>query len=181
MIKSVTLCVPRYVRKFIMSEPDYDCVSPGVFNVPKRSELGQLIQGFSMTIPYTEIMPRMVKSKSTEFITFEYSCKKQTFDIPVHRYPDLVNFLIEQFRASLIREVSILHAVHPGESYGWMVRFFLAKRGVVTDDSEDAKDMEWDAVKKIYRDHLSRTQRKNMDNRDILTSSLSELQQIRML
>jgi len=175
MIKEITLCVPKYVKKFILSEPDYECISDNVIKVPRLSELGHLINGFSRTIPYTQPIQEHSLTKSTELLTFKYNCKKKAFDIPVQRYSVLVAFLNEQFRASLIREVTVIHSLHNDDDYGWMVRFFLKQRGVIVDDAQE-KDMEWETAKKIYRDHLSRINEKNAKNRKLSKPVLSGLE-----
>ena len=172
MIKEITLCVPRYVKKFIVSEPDYERISSNIIKAPRLSELGHLIHGFSRTIPFTQIFPEQQVPKSMELLTVRYNCKKKAFDVPTQRYSVLVAFLTEQFRASLIREVTILHSVHSEDDYGWMVRIFLERRGVIVDDAQD-KDMEWERAKKIYRDHLERTQKKNATNRKLSKPVLS--------
>lgn len=172
MIKEITLCVPRYVKKFIVSEPDYQSISENVIVAPRLSELGHLIHGFSRTIPYTQLYPKPEVSKTMELLTVRYNCKKKAFDVPVQRYTALVAFLTEQFRASLIREVTLLHSVHSEDDYGWMVRVFLERRGVIVDDAQD-KDIEWERAKKIYRDHLARTQEKNAKNRKLSQPVLS--------
>lgn len=172
MTKEITLCVPKYVKKFLLSEPDYEHMGQGVIKAPRLSELGHLIHGFSRTIPYTQIFEPVELSKSTRLLTVKYNCKKKAFDVPAERYITLVAFLTEQFRASLIREVSALHAMHPESDYGWMVRAFLERRGVVISDSLD-KDMEWETAKKIYRDHLDRISMKNSKNRKLSQPVLS--------
>jgi hypothetical protein len=178
MIKEITLCVPKYVKKFILSEPDYELLSPDTIKVPRLSELGHLIHGFSRTIPYTQPIQEHALSKHTELISIRYNCKKKAFDIPVERYPHMVAFLTEQFRASLIREVSAVHELHSEEDYGWIVRTFLSRRGVVVDDAMDARDMEWERAKKIYRDHLERIQKKNARNRKLSKPVLSGLERV---
>ena len=177
MVKEITLCVPRYVKKFLMSEPDYEHISPDVIKAPRLSELGHLIHGFSRTIPYIQPQIEQEISKSSELITIKYNCKKKAFHIPTQRYAVLVAFLKEQFRASLIREVTLIHAMHSEEDYGKMVRFFLERRGVITDDAHN-KDMEWETAKKIYRDHLSRIYEKNTRNSKLSKPRLSGLEPV---
>lgn len=177
MIKEITLCVPRYVKKFILSEPDYERVSEGVIKVPRLSELGHLIHGFSRTIPYTQPQADLSLGKSQELLSVRYNCKKKAFDVPVQRYSALAAFLTEQFRASLIREVTAIHTLHSEEDYGWMVRSFLERRNVIIDDAQE-KDMEWETAKKIYRDHLSRMHEKNATNRKLSKPVLSGLERV---
>jgi len=172
MTKEITLCVPKYVKKFLLSEPDYEHLEKGVIKAPRLSELGHLIHGFSRTIPYTQIFEPVEVPKNSKLLTVKYNCKKKSFDVPVERYPSLVAFLTEQFRASLIREVSALHANHPESEYGWMVKSFLDRRGVIVNDSLD-KDMEWETAKKIYRDHLERMDGRNSKNRKLSLPHLS--------
>ena len=92
----------------------------------------------------------------------------------MEKLPELEQFLVELFRASLVKEVAAVHHVHPEDNYSWMVRSFLDRRQIVTSDEQD-KDMEWDTAKKIYRDHLSRIQQKNWTNRQLSRPVLSRL------
>jgi len=166
MIKEIALSLPRFVIKYILSEPDYfqvDCTSASgvpIIHVPKVSEIGRLIHCVSRTISYTQPVVDRPLQKGHEFVRLRYNCKKKSFDVPVEKYQELEAVLVEQFRASLVKEVSAIHYEHPEENYGWMVRSFLSRRGIVVDDASD-KDIEWDTAKKIYRDHLSRIQEKN--------------------
>ena len=57
MIKEIALVVPRYVKKFLWSEPDYKALSDSVISVPKISEVGRLVFSMSRTIPYTQVPP----------------------------------------------------------------------------------------------------------------------------
>ncbi|GLU54456.1 hypothetical protein Dfri01_39170 [Dyadobacter frigoris] len=177
MIKEITLSVPKYVKKFIISEPDYDHLADGIIKVPRLTEMGHLIHGFSRTINYTQKFTEVEVKKKFAPITLRYTCKKKGFDVPVQRYTALAAFLNEQFRASLIREVTMLHRIHCEDDYSWMVRSFLDHRGVIVDDAQE-KDMEWEAAKKIYRDHLSRIQVKNTKNCKLSQPSLSGLERV---
>ncbi|WP_439555054.1 hypothetical protein [Dyadobacter sp.] len=172
MTKEITLCVPRYVYKFILAEPDYDFIEPNVIEVPKLSELGHLIHGFSRHIPHNQIFQPVQPTKNTVNLTVRYLCKLKAFDVPVEKYPDLVAFLKELFRASLIREVSAIHTIHPNPDYGWMVKAFLDRRGIITSDSLD-KDIDLDRVRKVYRDHLARVDKKNRRMRKLSMPVLS--------
>jgi hypothetical protein len=166
MIKEIALALPRYVVKYILSEPDYTLADMptrsgiSIILVPKVSEIGRLIHCVSRTIPYTQSVVERPLLKSHQVVRFRYNCKKKSFDVPVEKYTELEAVLVEQFRASLVKEVSAIHYEHPEDSYSWMVRSFLTRRGIVIDDASD-KDIEWDTAKKIYRDHLSRIQEKN--------------------
>lgn len=172
MIKEITLSVPKYVYKFLLSEPDYDHLGPGVILAPQKSELGKIIVCMSKMIHYNETSETPEKTKSTEILTIRYKCKKKAFDVPVDRYAALSAFFIEQFRASLIREVSAVHSMHGGWDYGWCVRAFLERRNIIVSDSHD-KDIEWEAIKKIYRDHLQKMNSKKMQNRKLSQPVLS--------
>ncbi|WP_342086089.1 hypothetical protein [Dyadobacter sp. OTU695] len=174
MTKEITISVPKYVKKFLLSEPDYELLGPDTILAPQKSELGKLIAGFSRMIPYNQNIEPLVLNKTSEALTIRYLCKKKALDVPVERYATLVSFLDEQFRASLIREVSAIHAIHSEPEYAWMVRSFLDRRNVVVSDERD-KDMEWDTAKKIYRDHLERINRKNVRNRKLSQPLLSGL------
>ncbi|WP_031527013.1 hypothetical protein [Dyadobacter crusticola] len=174
MIKEITLSVPKYVYKFLLSEPDYDHLGPGVILAPQKSEIGKLIVCMSKMIHYNQTFETPAKTKSNEILTIRYKCKKKAFDVPVDRYAALSAFFIEQFRASLIREVSAVHLLHGGWDYGWCVRSFLARRNIVVSDSLD-KDMEWEAAKKIYRDHRQELDSKLLTSRKVSEPVLSGL------
>ena len=174
MIKEIALVVPRYVKKFLWSEPDYKALSDSVISVPKISEVGRLVFSMSRTIPYTQVPPERATVAGWVPIRIQYNCKKKSYDVPVEKLPELEQFLVELFRASLVKEVAAVHHVHPEDNYSWMVRSFLDRRQIVTSDEQD-KDMEWDTAKKIYRDHLSRIQQKNWTNRQLSRPVLSRL------
>lgn len=178
MIKEIALTLPRYVIKYILSEPDYTLADATtrsgvpIILVPKVSEIGRLVHCVSRTIPYTQAVIDRPLSKGHQVVRFRYNCKKKSFDVPMEKYAELEAVLIEQFRASLVKEVSAVHYEHPEDSYGWMVRSFLTRRGIVIDDAAD-KDIEWDTAKKIYRDHLSRIQEKNHRNAQVSRAVMS--------
>lgn len=180
MIKEIVLNLPKFVVKYILSEPDYllaDCTSGGgvpIIHVPKVSEIGRLIHCVSRTISYTQPIIDRPLSRGMEAVRLRYNCKKKSFDVPVEKYAELEAVLIEQFRASLVKEVAAIHYEHPDENYGWMVKSFLSRRRIVVDDEAD-KDIDWDTAKKIYRDHLSRIQEKNVKNTRLSQPFLSGL------
>ena len=172
MNKEITLCVPKYVKKFLLSEPDYELLTADTLKVPRISELGHLIFVVSRHIPHTQIYQSVATGKNTEILTIQYKCKKKAFDVPVERYGDLVTLLTEQFRAAFIREIAAIHSVHPEPEYGWMVKSFLDRRGIVTSDALD-KDIDIETARKIYRDHLERIGKKNSRNRRLSKPLLS--------
>lgn len=176
MHKTISLIVPKHVKKFILSEEGYRAEPDvDVIYVPKKTEIGEMLFASSITISYTQKENIRSIPKGWEQIAFKYNCKKKCFDVPVEKYPHLENFLIEHFRGALIKEVAAIHYVHPFDDYGWMVRSFLERRGVVVDDSSD-KDIEWDTAKKIYRDYLDSIQKKNRKSLKLSQTVLSGLQ-----
>ncbi|WP_254562141.1 hypothetical protein [Dyadobacter diqingensis] len=179
MIKTISLIVPRHVKKFILSEEGYRKQANAIY-VPKRSELGEMIFAVSNTISYTQIFEERQLPNGSEWITFEYNSKKKSFDVPVEKYKVLECFLVEHFRGALIKEVAAIHYVHPNDDYSWMVRSFLTRRGIVTDDAGD-KDIDWETVRKIYRDYLDVIQKKNRENRQLSQPVLSGLQPFRRI
>jgi hypothetical protein len=163
MIKEITISVPKYVYKFLLSESDYDHLGTGTILAPKKSELGELIYCMSKMIDYNQVFVTPVQTKSHEVLTIQYKCKKKAFDVPVDRYAALTAFLNEQFRASLIREVSAIHAMHGGWDYSWAVRSFLGRRNIIVNDCQD-KDIDFETAKKIYRDYLERVRKRKKEN-----------------
>ena len=175
MTKEITISVNKYVKKFLLSEPDYELLGPDTILAPQKSELGKLIICMSRMIPHTQIFPKPEVTKNTDVLTIRYHCKRKAFDVPVERYADLAALLNEQFRSSLIAEVTALHSIHSEQDYSWMVRSFLDRRNVVTSDERD-KDIDWDTAKKIYRDHLQRIDTKNSKKRKLSAPVLSGFQ-----
>jgi hypothetical protein len=168
MYKEITLAVPKHVKKFIISHTDYVIDPKGVVYVPKISELGRLIHCVSRVIPYTQrIVP-----VSGDSLTLRYTCRTKAFDIPVEKYPDLVRLLEEMFRASLVRQVSAIQSALGDSDYSWMVRQVLALHNIIVDDSQ-AKDMDFETARKIYRDHLSDVDKKNLKKRRLFAAGLS--------
>ncbi|GAB3790174.1 hypothetical protein GCM10028818_59910 [Spirosoma horti] len=151
MLKKLTLSVPKYLKKFIEGEFDGQ---DGVVHIEKWNEIGRMIHLVSRSIPFT--MPVEKPTGTTLVIT--YYCREKAYEVPVEKYPDLVRQLDEIFRRSLICEVRSVHYLAGGD-YSQYIRNFLARYDISPDI-----ELEWETVRKIYRDYLSRVDKKNKKN-----------------
>jgi len=151
MLKRLTLQVPKYLRKFI--EGEYKGAN-GQVQVEKWSELGKLIHLVSRSYPFPIAHVRATGST----ITISYYCREKSYEVPPDKLPDLVHQLDEIFRRSLICEVRKVHEL-AGGAYGPYVRSFLDRYGIEAD-----VDVDFETMRKVYRDYLARNGRENEKN-----------------
>lgn len=173
MLKRLTLQVPKYLKKFLEGEFDGE---GGVVHVEKWSEIGSLIHLVSRSYPF----PLTIDRPSGTTITISYYCREKSYDIPPDKMPHLVRQLDEIFRRSLNCEVRKVHEM-AGGNYGpyvrtfieryvrsrnrylkrarTYVRTFIERYGIIAD-----VDVEFETMRKIYRDYLARIDRKNAKN-----------------
>ena len=151
MLKKLTLPVPKYLKKFI--EVEYNGAE-GLVHIEKWSELGRMIHLVSRSIPF----PVVHEKPSGTTITITYNCREKAFEVPSEKIPDLVRQLDEIFRRSLICEVRSVHYLAGGD-YSQYIRTFLARYDITPDI-----ELEWETIRKVYRDYLSRVDKKNKKN-----------------
>ena len=151
MLKRLTLSVPKYLKKFLEGEFDGQA---GVIHVEKWSEIGSLIHLVSRSYPF----PLPIERATGTTIIISYYCREKSYDVPPDKLPDLVRQLDEIFRRSLICEVRKVHEL-AGGNYGPYVREFIERYGIVAD-----VDVDWETMRKVYRDYLARIDRKNAKN-----------------
>lgn len=148
MLKTLTLSVPKYVQKFLIGEYQGE---EGRIHVEKWSQLGALIDLVSRSYPF----PLVAQKASGTTIQITYYCREKSYDIPPDKYPALVRSMDELFRRALICEVRKVHEL-AGGAYGPYVRSFLDRYGIAAD-----VDVDFETMRKIYRDYLARNDRKN--------------------
>jgi hypothetical protein len=90
-------------------------------------------------------------------LTIHYSCRERTHEVPPEKLANLVKSLDEQFRRALICEVRALHELCGGD-YSKFIRNFLSRYGIQADE-----DIDFDTVRKIYRDYLDRIDKSNRE------------------
>lgn len=151
MLKQLTLQVPRYLRKFLEGEFKGQA---GKVHVEKWSELGKLIHLVSRSYPF----PIAVVRPTGSTITISYYCREKSYDVPPDKLPDLVHQLEEIFRRSLICEVRKVHEM-AGGNYGPYIRSFLERYSIEAD-----VDVDFETIRKVYRDYLARNGRENEKN-----------------
>lgn len=149
MLKKITLEVSRHLKKFL--EVEYGTNPKGEIMVEKWSELGRLIHLVSRPIPFA----MSARKPEGTTVRIAYYCREKAYELPPDKLPDLVRQLDEIFRRSLICEVRKVHELAGGD-YGPYIRHFLDRYDIVPD-----VDVEWETVRKIYRDYLNKTEKKN--------------------
>lgn len=152
MRKKIVLSVPRYLKKYLLNA-EFGQVVDGALYVGSRSFIGSYISSVARPIPF--IMPRPDLSGTKLVIWF--SCRERTHEVPPEKLANLVKSLDEQFRRSMICEVRALHELCGGD-YSKFIRNFLSRYGIEPD-----VDMDFDTVRKIYRDYLERIDKSNRE------------------
>lgn len=155
MIKRITLPVPIYLKKFL--EGEYNATE-GVIKIEKWSQIGQLINLVSRPYPLP-IKPKLVTGST---VTFQYYCREKSYEIAPDKHLAMVRQLEETFRTAMIFEVRKIHEVAGGD-YSPHVRHFLDRYHIKRD-----VDIDWETVRKIYRDYLNRNDRKNRKSQENL-------------
>lgn len=148
MKKRLTLSVPKYLKKFLEGEFNGQ---EGLIHAEKWSELGKLIHLVSRSYPF----PLTATRPGGTTVTISYYCREKSYDVPPDKLPDLVRQLDEIFRRSLICEVRKVHEL-AGGNYGPYIRSFLDRYSIDAD-----VDVDWETIRKIYRDYLTRNGREN--------------------
>ncbi|MGF7217487.1 hypothetical protein GGR92_003661 [Spirosoma lacussanchae] len=152
MRKKVVLSVPRYLKKYLLNA-EFGQVVDGTLQVGGRSFIGSYIASVSRPIPYP--LPRLDLA-GTKLIIW-YSSRERTHEVPPEKLASLVRSLDEQFRRSLICEVRALHELCGGD-YSKFIRNFLKRYSIEPD-----VDIDFDTVRKIYRDYLERMDKSNRE------------------
>lgn len=153
MLKRITLPVPAHLKKFL--EGEYNAQG-GVIKIEKWSQIGQLINLVSRPYPLT--IP--AKPVSGSSVTFAYYCREKSYDIAPDKYPAMVRQLEEIFRTAMVFEVRKVHEL-VGNDYSPHIRQFLDRYQIRRD-----VDIDWETVRKIYRDYLNRNDRKNRKSQE---------------
>ncbi len=151
--KKVVLTVPRYLKKYLLN-PEFGDVINGTLHVSGRSFIGSYISNMTRAMPYT-YSPKPDLCGKTLVIYF--TIRERTHEVPAEKLACLAKSLDDQFRRSLICEVRALHDVCGGD-YSRFIRNFLARY-----DIEPDVDIEFETVRKIYRDYLHRVDKSNRE------------------
>ncbi len=155
MIKKITLPVPVYLKKFL--EGEYNA-QDGVIKIEKWSQIGQLISLVSRPYP----LPVKPKAVTGSVISLQYYCREKSNEIAPDKHPAMVRQLEEIFRTAMIFEVRKVHELVGGD-YSPHIREFLDRYDIKRD-----VDIDWETVRKIYRDYLNRNDRKNRKSQENL-------------
>lgn len=155
MQKRITLNVPIHLQKFLVGEFRGSLnEAKATIHVEKWAELGKLIHLCSRYYPF----PIAVQKPTGTTITISYYCREKSYEVPPEKYPELARQLDEIFRRSLICEVRKVHELAGGD-YGIHIRSFLERYQIDAD-----VDVEFETIRKIYRDYLNRNGQKNEKN-----------------
>lgn len=154
MIKKITVALPVHVKKFFLFEYNgYQKRSYDEIHIDKNSELGKLIHLISRRIPFTQKVARPMGAQPG-LLSIRYYTHEQSLEIDVDKLSQLAAYMDAVFRRSLISEVRGAHEAI-GCDYGPLVAAFLARRGIERD-----VDVDFQTVRKIYRDYLTKTNKK---------------------
>ncbi|OIN55499.1 hypothetical protein [Arsenicibacter rosenii] len=152
MQKRITLSVPVYLQKFLVGEFIGEYSEKGAcLHVEKRSEIGKLIHLVSRYYPFPVAVPKPAGTT----ITISYYCREKSYEFPADKYGELTRQLDEIFRRSMICEVRRVHELAGGD-YGVHIRQFLNRYQIEAD-----VDVDFETIRKIYRDYLHRISQKN--------------------
>ncbi|OJW76346.1 hypothetical protein [Spirosoma sp. 48-14] len=150
MRKKVVLSVPRYLKKYLLNS-EFGQVIDGTLHVGGRSLVGSYIASITRPVLFPLPKPEITGSK----LVIYYTNRDRTVEVPPEKLASLVKSLDEQFRRSLICEVRALHELCGGD-YSRFIRAFLNRYNIEAD-----VDIEFDTVRKIYRDFLERIDKTN--------------------
>jgi len=162
MLKKLTLPVPRYLKKFIEGEFDGQ---EGVVHIEKWNEIGRMIHLASRSIPF----PISPEKPSGTTLVLTYYCREKAYEVPPEKYPDFVRQLDEIFRRTLISEVRSVHHLCGGD-YSQYIRSFLTRYDITPDI-----ELEWETIRKIYRDYLNRVEKKNRKNFSLKSPAIAPI------
>jgi len=153
MVKKVVLTLPVHVKKFFFFEYNGYTKKNGIdeIHIDKNSELGKLVHLISQPIPFTQ---KRVTSSEPGALSISYYTHVQSMEIPNDKLPLLAQYMDEIFRRSLICEVRGGHELALC-NYGPLVTKSLKRRGIERD-----VDVDYQTMRKIYRDYVAKTNRK---------------------
>lgn len=153
MVKKIAVELPIHLKKFFMFEYDGYARKNGVdeIHINKHSELGKLMHLISRPIPFTQ---REKKPVGTGVLHIRYYSHVQAMEIDLQKIPSLIQYMDEIFRRTLICEVRGGHELS-GSDYGPLITAFLKRRGIERDI-----DIDYQTVRKVYRDYVAKINRK---------------------
>ncbi len=120
-------------------------------HVEKHSELGKLIHLISRPIPFTQ---KADNTTGAGVLLIRYYSHVQALEVDNEKIPQLVTYMDEIFRRTVICEVRGGHELY-GSDYGPLVTASLKRRGIERD-----VDVDYQTVRKIYRDYIAKINRK---------------------
>jgi len=153
MIKKIVVRLPTHVKKFFLYEYNGYAKKNGVdeIHVDKNSELGKLIHLISRPIPFTQ---KTSVCSGPGALSIRYYTHVQSFEIPNDKLSLLALYMDEIFRRTMICEVRGGHEL-TGCDYGPLVAETLKRRGIERD-----VDVDYQTMRKVYRDYITKTNRK---------------------
>ena len=158
MNKKLVIGLPSYLKKFYVAEYGGEQIEKSgkvetVIRVEKSSELGKLIHLVARPILTTQSYPK----PDGETLTLLYYSRKKSYVVPAEKVAGLVKQMEEIFRRTIICEVRGVHE-ESGTDYGKYLARCLERRGIEKDI-----DIDFDNVRKIYRDYIQKIERKNQN------------------
>lgn len=154
MKKTIVVVLPIHVKKFFMIEYNGFTNRHGKdeIDVKKCSEIGSLIDAVSRPILHTQ---PILKPEGEGVLYITYYCHILSHDVANDRLAKIAKAMDHIFRRSMIYYVSAIHEVIGGRDYGQYVTNFLVSYGI-----EREIDVDFQTMRKIYRDSIDRRNRK---------------------
>lgn len=157
MNKKLVISLPVYLKKFFVYEYNGEIVEKHgkpetILKIEKSSELGKLIHLVSRPIVCGQ---RYDKPEGETALTLLYYSRQKSYVVPADKIPALTKQMEEIFRRTIICEVRGVHE-ESGGGYGEFLTRCLERRGIIKDI-----DVDFENVRKIYRDYLDKMDRKN--------------------
>lgn len=151
MLKTLKISVPAYLKNFYENDVEYYVNETGIMVVHRWSELGNLIHLACRAIPYQVSYPE----QTGKMLMIGYRTREKSYWVEPSKLNDLRRQLDEIFRRTLIAEVRVMHLEHGGD-YTAHIRSFCKRHNIYPDE-----DASWEQLRKIYRDFLSKAEKKN--------------------
>jgi hypothetical protein len=158
MNRKLVIALPIYLKKFFVYEyqgeihEKPDGRKETILKLEKSSELGRLIHLVSRPILCGQ---RYEKPEGENALTLLYYSRQKSYVVPTEKIPALTKQMEEIFRRTIICEVRGVHE-ESGGGYGEFLTRCLERRGIIKDI-----DVDFENVRKIYRDYLDKMDKKN--------------------
>lgn len=156
MLKKIEIPTAIHLKKFIEAEYIQFIDAKGYIRVDRRTELGKLIHFVSDVDPFPK---KYVPPKNVPLLKLSYYDESYSRYFPVSKIEEFNSLIDEMFRRAMICEVRGVHAKSKTTNYTELVRDFIERYGIEADI-----DIEFETLRKVYRDYQSKIFRKFQKN-----------------